>query len=203
MHRSLADPPRFAVALEERGHIMLSEKLGAVVHIFVLEDDIIRVAVLPEGAWKMPRSWAIAPGLDDVPDEGRARGTPTQAGSYTFFITISYSCGLKSASDQQYSISVNQGTVAAPPPPAVSLSVSTASLPDANINQPYTSPGLSVSGGIARSTWGTASAIELMCPGVPVTACATIRPARSNTPAERSKDSRKMLVNEVSRSDWA
>jgi alpha-glucosidase len=74
MHRSLADPPRFAVALEERGHIVLSEAQGAAVHIFVLEDDIVRVAVLPEGIWKMPRTWAIAPGLDDVADQGRARG---------------------------------------------------------------------------------------------------------------------------------
>lgn len=52
---------------------MLSEALGAVVHIFVLEDDVIRVAVLPDGAWKMPSTWAIAPGLDDVPAEGRRR----------------------------------------------------------------------------------------------------------------------------------
>src|SRR5262249_39433395 len=29
--------------------------------------------VLPEGEWKMPRSWAIAPGADDVAAEGRKR----------------------------------------------------------------------------------------------------------------------------------
>ena len=42
-----------------------------------------------------------------------------------------------------------------------------------------------------------ASAMELMCPGVPVTACATIQPRRSNTPAERSPASRTIEVNEV------
>jgi alpha-glucosidase len=73
MHRSLANPPQFAVTREERGHITLSEVLGAVVHIFVLEDDVVRVAVLPDGVWKMPSTWAIAPGLDDVPAEGRSR----------------------------------------------------------------------------------------------------------------------------------
>lgn len=40
-------------------------------------------------------------------------------------------------------------------------------------------------------------AIALMCPGVPVTACAIIFPRVSNTPAERSPDSRTMVVNEV------
>lgn len=53
--------------------MVLREAHGAVVHIFVLEDDIIRVAVLPEGVWKMPATWAIAPGADDVAQEGRAR----------------------------------------------------------------------------------------------------------------------------------
>ena len=42
-----------------------------------------------------------------------------------------------------------------------------------------------------------ASAMELMCPGVPVTACATIQPLRSKTPAERSPASRTMEVKEV------
>ena len=42
-----------------------------------------------------------------------------------------------------------------------------------------------------------ASAIELMCPGVPVTACATMKPRRSKTPAERSPASRTIDVNEV------
>ena len=54
---------------------------------------------------------------------------------------MTYSCGLKSASDQQYTINVNGG---APPKPVVS--VTTAALPDANLNQAYTSPGLTATG---------------------------------------------------------
>ena len=42
-----------------------------------------------------------------------------------------------------------------------------------------------------------ASAIELMCPGVPVTACATMYPRLSKTPAERSPASRTIEVNDV------
>ncbi len=73
MHRSLAHPPLFALAQEERGHLVLREAHGAVVHIFVLEDDIVRVAVLPDGVWTLPATWAIAPGADDVAAEGRSR----------------------------------------------------------------------------------------------------------------------------------
>ena len=42
----------------------------------------------------------------------------------------------------------------------------------------YTSPGAIVSSGNFASTWPTDFAMELMCPGVPVTACATMSPAR-------------------------
>src|SRR5215207_4367429 len=52
------------------------------------------------------------------------------------------------------------------------------------------SPGFIASSGKRAMKWRTASAIELTCPGVPVTACASIRPSRSNTPAERSPASR-------------
>jgi hypothetical protein len=93
-------------------------------------------------------SGALPPGLSLAPDEGVARGTPTQAGTFTFFITVSYSCGLKSASDQQYSISVN---AAAP-----KLTVSTASLPDANINQAYAAPALTATGATVNS-WSLAA----------------------------------------------
>ena len=43
----------------------------------------------------------------------------------------------------------------------------------------------------------TARAIELTCPGVPVTACASMRPSRSNTPAERSPASRTEVLKAV------
>jgi hypothetical protein len=96
-------------------------------------------------------SGPMPPGLSLATDEGVARGTPTQAGSYTFFITVSYSCGLKSGSDQQYTINVNQGTTAAPPPPQPTVAITTASVPEANINQPYTSPGLTATGATVTS----------------------------------------------------
>jgi len=91
-------------------------------------------------------SGAFPPGLTLASDEGVTRGAPTEAGSFTFFITVSYSCGLKSASDQQYTINVNAG---APPKPR--LVVVTPSLPDANINQAYTAPALQASGDTVNS----------------------------------------------------
>ena len=99
-------------------------------------------------------SGVLPPGLSLASDEGVARGTPTQAGSYTFYITVSYTCGVGGKgpgifSDQQFTINVNQG--AAAPPPAPTVSVTTASLPDANVNQPYTSPGLTATGATVTS----------------------------------------------------
>src|SRR3954468_23116290 len=49
----------------------------------------------------------------------------------------------------------------------------------------------------------TDSAIELTWPGVPVTACASIRPLRSNTPAERSPHSRTIGLKAVRSSTCA
>ena len=43
--------------------------------------------------------------------------------------------------------------------------------------------------------------MELTCPGVPVTACASMRPSRSNTPAERSPASRTIGEKAVRNSD--
>ena len=100
-------------------------------------------------------SGALPPGLTLSTDDGIASGTPTQAGSYSFYITLSFTCpsGSKCAtchSDQQYTINVNPGTVAAPPKPTVV--VSTASpLPDANLNQAYTAPGLTATGATVTS----------------------------------------------------
>ena len=73
MRTSLAAPPIFAITRKEPGHITLAADNGAVAHIFVLEDDIVRIAVLPSGGWRLRKTWAIAPGTDDVPLEGRER----------------------------------------------------------------------------------------------------------------------------------
>lgn len=72
--RPLTAPPCFVLAETGPGRATLREKDGpAVVHLFVLEDDIVRVAVLPEGRFDFPRTWAIAPGAEDVATEGRDR----------------------------------------------------------------------------------------------------------------------------------
>ena len=70
---TLDRPPVFRLAAREAARIDLASDGEAVVHIFVLEADIIRVAVLPNGRFRMGRTWAIAPGAEDVADEGRDR----------------------------------------------------------------------------------------------------------------------------------
>ena len=56
-----------------------------------------------------------------------------------------------------------------------------------------TSPGSSGSGGKAATKCRSPVAIALMCPGVPVSDCATIQPRASNTPQARSSDSRTIV----------
>ncbi len=68
---TLAAPPRFRLARRDGNHLVLESDGAAVEHVFVLEDDIVRVCVLPRGAFDFPQSYAIAPGLED--SEGRDR----------------------------------------------------------------------------------------------------------------------------------
>ncbi|MDR3508238.1 MAG: glycoside hydrolase family 31 protein, partial [Caulobacteraceae bacterium] len=70
---SLAEPPIFRLTDRGPGRLTLSSDQGDLVHIFVLEADIVRVMALPGGRLDQPRTWAIAPGLDDTPIEGRDR----------------------------------------------------------------------------------------------------------------------------------
>src|SRR5580700_6614361 len=72
---SLATTPIFSLIEQNDSRVTLKSEEGFVVHIFVLEEDILRVMVLPEGKLRFPRTWAIAPGLEDVPLEGRDRFT--------------------------------------------------------------------------------------------------------------------------------
>jgi len=74
---TLEAPPLFHIAKASGGHIVLASDTTAQVHLFVLEEDIIRVLVLPDGELKQPRTWAIAPGETDTPDEGRHRFVAT------------------------------------------------------------------------------------------------------------------------------
>ncbi len=58
-------------------------------------------------------SGALPPGLSLASDEGVARGTPTQAGSYTFYVTVrirvEWEARGRVFSDQQFTINVNRG----------------------------------------------------------------------------------------------
>ena len=93
---------------------------------------------------------SLPPGLS-ISDEGIMSGTPTQAGRYEFFLTVAYdkfaTCTFKNPSDDSFIINVNA--------PAPRLVVATPSLPDANINQAYTTT-LAASGGTVNS-WTLAS----------------------------------------------
>ncbi|QUP54285.1 alpha-glucosidase [Ralstonia syzygii] len=70
---SLLHPPRFALQAREGNHLRLASTTGAAIELFVLEDDIVRVLVLPDGELRGPATWAIAPGTDDTPFDGRDR----------------------------------------------------------------------------------------------------------------------------------
>jgi alpha-glucosidase len=70
---TLRQSPVFRLAASAGNHLTLESDGPAVAHVFVLEDDIIRVLVLPDGGLRQPRTWAIAPGQEDIPFEGRDR----------------------------------------------------------------------------------------------------------------------------------
>jgi alpha-glucosidase len=70
---TLNAPPRFHLAARDGAHLTLESDTGAVAHVFVLEADVVRLMVLPDGRIRHPRTWTIAPGAEDVAYEGRDR----------------------------------------------------------------------------------------------------------------------------------
>lgn len=70
---SMSRNPLFSLRSQDGNHLVLESAEGHVVHLFILEEEIIRVMVLPEGKLRFPRTWAIAPGAEDVPCDGRGR----------------------------------------------------------------------------------------------------------------------------------
>jgi alpha-glucosidase len=67
-------PPQFALEPQDGSNqLTLRTPDGAVAHVFVLEPDVVRLLVLPNGSLQFPRTWAIAPGQADVPCDGRDR----------------------------------------------------------------------------------------------------------------------------------
>jgi alpha-glucosidase len=70
---TLDQPPVFVLTRNAGAHLILESDTGAVAHVFVLEEDIVRLLVLPKGNLRHPRTWTLAPGDHDVPAEGRDR----------------------------------------------------------------------------------------------------------------------------------
>ncbi|MDE2111713.1 MAG: glycoside hydrolase family 31 protein [Alphaproteobacteria bacterium] len=70
---TLDRPPVFRLAERNGAHLTFASDTAAVAHLFILEEDIVRLAVLPQGQLHHPRSWTLAPGADDAPAEGRDR----------------------------------------------------------------------------------------------------------------------------------
>ena len=70
---TLSAPPIFAVSERVPGRVTLVSDTAAIAHIFVLEDDILRLLLLPRGTIEGPPSWAIAPGAEDIGEPGRDR----------------------------------------------------------------------------------------------------------------------------------
>ncbi|MEN9890595.1 MAG: hypothetical protein RLY78_890 [Pseudomonadota bacterium] len=69
-------PPRFsrdAARSSAHHHVLRADTGPAEAHVWVLEEDIVRLMVLPDGRVHEPRTWAIAPGLAELPPEGRDR----------------------------------------------------------------------------------------------------------------------------------
>lgn len=96
-------------------------------------------------------SGSFPPGLS-ISSEGVIAGTPTQAGSYGFYLEVTYdkepSCTFKNPSDDRFVININ--------PAVPRMFVATNSLPDANINQAYAPQTLATQGATA-SSWQLAS----------------------------------------------
>ncbi|WP_295634914.1 glycoside hydrolase family 31 protein [Novosphingobium sp.] len=70
---TLTQPPIFAVSERGPGRVTLASDTGALAHIFVLEQDIVRLLLLPDGTLHGGPSWSIAPGAEDIAEPGRDR----------------------------------------------------------------------------------------------------------------------------------
>ena len=65
--------PSFSLLSQENNHLEFIADEKHLVHVFILEEDLIRIMLLPEGKISFPKTWAIAPGQEDVATEGRDR----------------------------------------------------------------------------------------------------------------------------------
>jgi hypothetical protein len=119
---------------------------------------------MSEGSGSYPMTWSIEsgslpPGLTlNVSNDTRsatASGTPTKSGSFSFYVVVKDKPGAGGApsTEVKYTINISPGTA-----PAPTMVVTTASLPDATINQPYTAPGLTATGATVTS-WTLAGGV--------------------------------------------
>jgi alpha-glucosidase len=65
--------PVFALEAYDEAGVVLKGPEGLRARIFVAEDDIVRFTLVPARGLRQARTWAIAPGAEDVPTEGRDR----------------------------------------------------------------------------------------------------------------------------------
>lgn len=71
---SIMDSYQFNLLTEENNVISFQlEDSSFMARIFILEEDIIRVLLTPSSEPEVKQTWAVAPGMDDVPMEGRNR----------------------------------------------------------------------------------------------------------------------------------
>jgi len=70
---SVAKNPLFQLTKRDANHLILTSAEGFVAHLFVLEDDIIRVLLQRGASLRQPSSWALCPGGEDLAPEGRDR----------------------------------------------------------------------------------------------------------------------------------
>ena len=70
---TLDRPPVFHLANREGARLTFASDTGALAHVFVLEEEMVRLLVLPDARLRHPRTWTVAAGAEEVPLEGRDR----------------------------------------------------------------------------------------------------------------------------------
>jgi len=70
---SMKFAPLFRLQEKSANQLTLTCQDLHVAHVFILENNIIRMMLLPKGKLNFPQTWAIAPGQADIPSTGRNR----------------------------------------------------------------------------------------------------------------------------------
>ena len=59
--------------VDKKNHIVSFSCEDIVAKVLVLEEDILRVIIHKEDGLKLDKTWLVAPGMEDIPFEGRDR----------------------------------------------------------------------------------------------------------------------------------